>query len=103
VPPLPRSTASDPEQPDKPHGDVRRLVPRVFGLFLYSHLQRMSLRFSIVIALVGGALGVFQTWVASVVGQRVMQDLRDRLSSRARGRAGSSRGSPTTWEASRPS
>jgi ATP-binding cassette subfamily B protein len=120
VPPLPRSTASDPEQPDKPHGDVRRLVPRVFGLFRHYRgrvaalallilassaigvvnplltktvfddalfppggpdltLLYILVGIMIVIALVGGALGVFQTWVASVVGQRVMQDLRDRL------------------------
>ena len=31
------------------------------------------------IAVVGGALGVAQTFYAAVVGQRVMQDLRDRL------------------------
>src|SRR5262245_5291723 len=120
MPRLPRSTAPDPEQPDKPHGDVRRLVPRVFGLFrqyrarvgilallivcssaigvvnplltksvfdnaLFPEggpdltLLYVLVGVMIVIALVGGALGVFQTWVASVVGQRVMQDLRDRL------------------------
>jgi ATP-binding cassette subfamily B protein len=33
----------------------------------------------IAIAIAGGALGVFQTYLASVIGQRVMQDLRDRL------------------------
>ena len=33
----------------------------------------------IVIALVGAALGVGQTYFGSIVGQRVMQDLRDRL------------------------
>jgi ATP-binding cassette subfamily B protein len=33
----------------------------------------------IAIAIAGGALGVLQTFLASVIGQRVMQDLRDRL------------------------
>jgi ATP-binding cassette subfamily B protein len=120
MPRLPRTTDADPDQPDKPHGDVRRLIPRVFGLFrqyrgrvavlallilassaigvvnplltksvfddalfpeggpdltlLYTLVGIM-----IVIALVGAVIGVGQTWVASIVGQRVMQDLRDRL------------------------
>jgi ATP-binding cassette, subfamily B, bacterial len=120
VPRLPRSTASDPDQPDKPHGDVRRLVPRVFALFgpyrgrvaalavliLVSSaigvvnplltksvfddalfppggpdltLLYVLVGIMIAIALLGAAIGVGQTWVASIVGQRVMQDLRDRL------------------------
>ncbi len=120
MPPLPRTTAADPDQPDKPHGDVPRLVRRVFGLFRHYRkrvavlallivasaaigvvnplltksvfdnalfpeggpdltLLYVLVGVMIVIALVGGALGVFQTWVASVVGQRVMQDLRDSL------------------------
>jgi ATP-binding cassette, subfamily B, bacterial len=120
MPRLPRTTDADPDQPDKPHGDVRRLIPRVFGLFrqyrgrvavlallilassaigvvnplltksvfddalfpeggpdltlLYTLVGIM-----IVIALVGAVIGVGQTWVASIVGQFVMQDLRDRL------------------------
>jgi ATP-binding cassette, subfamily B, bacterial len=120
MPPFARSTPSDPDQPDRPHGDVRRLVPRVFGLF-HQYRGRVAVLalliiassaigvvnplltksvfddalfpqggpdltllyelvgIMIVIALVGGAIGVGQTWVASIVGQRVMQDLRDRL------------------------
>ena len=120
MPPFPRSTDSDPDQPDKPHGDVRHLVPRVFALFrpyrgrvaglalliLVSSAigvvnplltksvfdnalfpaggPDLTLLYALVgimiaIALLGGAIGVGQTWVASIVGQRVMQDLRDRL------------------------
>ena len=120
MPPLARSTASNPDQPDKPHGDVPHLTRRVFGLFRHyrgrvaalallilasaaigvvnplltksvfdsalfpSGGPDLSLLYTlvglmIVIAIVGGALGVFQTWVASVVGQSVMQDLRDSL------------------------
>jgi ATP-binding cassette subfamily B protein len=108
------------EEHDKPHGDVRRLLPRVFGLFRHYRgrvaglavlilvssaigvvnplltksvfdnalfppggpdltLLYALVAIMIVIALVGGAIGVAQTWVASVVGQRVMQDLRDSL------------------------
>jgi ATP-binding cassette subfamily B protein len=108
------------EEHDKPHGDVRRLLPRVFGLFRHYRgrvaglallilvssaigvvnplltksvfdnalfppggpdltLLYTLVAIMIVIALVGGAIGVAQTWVASVVGQRVMQDLRDSL------------------------
>jgi ATP-binding cassette, subfamily B, bacterial len=120
MPPFARSTPSDPDQPDRPHGDVRRLVPRVFGLF-HQYRGRVAVLalliiassaigvvnplltksvfddalfpqggpdltllyelvgIMIVIALVGAAIGVGQTWVASIVGQRVMQDLRDRL------------------------
>jgi ATP-binding cassette subfamily B protein len=120
MPRLPRTTDSDQDQPDMPHGDVPRLVRRVFGLFRHYRrrvavlallivassaigvvnplltksvfdnalfpaggpdltLLYVLVGIMIVIALVGGALGVFQTWVASVVGQRVMQDLRDSL------------------------
>src|SRR5262245_33263265 len=120
MPPVPRTTASDPDQPDKPHGDVPHLVRRVFGLFRHYRGRVAALALlilasaaigvvnplltksvfdnalfpsggpdltllytlvglMIVIAIVGGALGVFQTWVASVVGQSVMQDLRDSL------------------------
>ena len=120
MPRLPRANASDPDQPDKPHGDVPRLVRRVFALFRHYRrrvavlalliivssaigvvnplltksvfdnalfpeggpdltLLYVLVGVMIVIALVGGAIGVFQTWVASVVGQRVMQDLRDSL------------------------
>jgi ATP-binding cassette subfamily B protein len=120
MPPFPRSTDFDPDQPDKPHGDVRHLAPRVFALFgpyrgrvaalalliLVSSaigvvnplltksvfdnalfpaggpdltLLYVLVGIMIVIALLGGAIGVGQTWVASIVGQRVMQDLRDRL------------------------
>jgi ATP-binding cassette, subfamily B, bacterial len=120
MPPLPRSTAFDPDQPDKPHGDVRHLVPRVFALFgpyrgrvaalallivvssaigvvnplltksVFDNalfpaggpdltLLYVLVGIMIAIALLGGAIGVGQTWVASIVGQRVMQDLRDRL------------------------
>jgi ATP-binding cassette subfamily B protein len=117
VPPYLRRDSSE---PDKPQGDVRRLVPRVVSLFrpyrgrvgvlalliltssaigvinplltknvfdnalfpqggpdltlLYTLVGAM-----IVIALVGAALGVGQTYFGSIVGQRVMQDLRDRL------------------------
>ena len=120
MPRLPRANGSDPDQPDKPHGDVPRLVRRVFGLFRQYRARVAVLAFLILIsaaigvvnplltksvfdnalfpqggpdltllyvlvgamiaiAIVGGALGVFQTWVASIVGQRVMQDLRDSL------------------------
>jgi ATP-binding cassette, subfamily B, bacterial len=120
MPRLPRTTDSDHDQPDKPQGDVRRLLPRVFGLFRHYRgrvaglallivassaigvvnplltksvfddalfpaggpdltLLYALVAIMIVIALVGGAIGVAQTWVASVVGQRVMQDLRDSL------------------------
>jgi ATP-binding cassette subfamily B protein len=110
------------DEPEKPQGDVRRLVPRVFRLFgnyrgRVSVLALLILASSgigvvnpvltkyvfdsalfprgrsgpdltllyvlvgtmIGIAVLGGALGVGQTYFASVVGQRVMQDLRDRL------------------------
>jgi ATP-binding cassette subfamily B protein len=122
MPPFYRYGHADGEGPDKPQGDVRRLVPRVFRLFgpyrgrvsvlallilassgigvvnpvltkyvfdkaLFPHGQagpNLSLLYVLVgtmiaIALVGAALGVGQTYFASVVGQRVMQDLRDRL------------------------
>ncbi len=119
MPPFYRSDG--PEAPDKPQGDVRRLVPRVVRLFrpyrrrvsvlalliLLSSaigvvnplLTRnvfdnalfpasggpdLSLLYVLVgtmiaVAILGGAIGVGQTYFASVVGQRVMQDLRDRL------------------------
>src|SRR5215831_11000147 len=117
MPPYLRSTATE---GDKPQGDVRRLVPRVFGLFrayrgrvtvlallilassaigvvnplltksvfdnaLFPQggpdltLLYVLVGVMIVIALVGAALGVGQTYFGSIVGQRVMQDLRDQL------------------------
>jgi ATP-binding cassette subfamily B protein len=119
MPPFYRSDG--PEGPDKPQGDVRRLVPRVVRLFrpyrrrvsvlallilLSSAIgvvnplltrnvfdnalfpasggSDLSLLYVLVgtmigVAILGGAIGVGQTYFASVVGQRVMQDLRDRL------------------------
>jgi ATP-binding cassette, subfamily B, bacterial len=106
--------------PDKPQGDVRRLVPRVVSLFRpyrgrVTVLTLLILTSSaigvvnplltknvfdnalfpqggpdltllyvlvgtmIVIALVGAVIGVAQTYFGSIVGQRVMQDLRDSL------------------------
>jgi ATP-binding cassette, subfamily B, bacterial len=120
MPPFPRATLADPDQPDKPQGDVRRLVPRVVRLFRpyrgrVSVLALLILTSSalgvvnpvltkyvfdkalfppggpdltllyilvgtmIAIALIAAAIGVGQTYFASIVGQRVMQDLRDRL------------------------
>jgi ATP-binding cassette subfamily B protein len=110
----------DSSAPEKPQGDVRRLVPRVVSLFrpyrgrvgLLALLILVSSALGVVnplltrnvfdnalfpqggpnltllyvlvgamiaIALIGAAIGVAQTYFASVVGQRVMQDLRDRL------------------------
>ena len=43
------------------------------------HVVYVLVAAMIVIALVAGALGVAQTYFASIVGQRVMQDLRDQL------------------------
>jgi ATP-binding cassette, subfamily B, bacterial len=120
VPPFYRIAAGG--EPEKPQGDVRHLVPRVFRLFgnyrgrvsvlallilassgigvvnpvLTKYVfdsalfprghsgPNLTLLYILVgtmigIALVGGALGVGQTYFASVVGQRVMQDLRDHL------------------------
>ena len=68
----------------------------------------------IAISVVTGVLGVGQTWLSNVVGQKVMHDLRAQVyrhlqrlsasrSSRARARARSSRGSPTTSAACRTS
>jgi ATP-binding cassette, subfamily B, bacterial len=66
----------------------------------------------VAIPLVLGALGVAQTYLTNWVGNRVMQDLRDRLYAHLQSmplafftgtRTGeTSRASPTTWAASRP-
>ena len=67
----------------------------------------------IVIAVAGGALGVYQTFVTNRLGQSVLRDLRDRVyrhlqslslsrSMRAREPATYSRGSRTTSVASKP-
>jgi ATP-binding cassette subfamily B protein len=68
-------------------GVVNPLLTKVVfdqALFPSSGQPDLSLLVALVglmigIAIAGGALGVLQTWLASVVGQRVMQDLRDRL------------------------
>jgi ATP-binding cassette subfamily B protein len=107
-------------EPEKPQGDVRRLVPRIVRLFrpyrgrvgVLAVLILASSGIGVVnplltkevfdqalfpaggpdltllyvlvgtmigIAILGALIGVGQTYLASIVGQRVMQDLRDRL------------------------
>ena len=68
-------------------GVVNPLLTKVVfdkGLFPASGQPNLTLLAVLVgvmiaIAVAGGALGVLQTFLASVIGQRVMQDLRDRL------------------------